>query len=132
MDDFAFSAQLRQAVGLTSSEETRVLALGDVSLWRRSCARVERTSEIFLSDIEQLNAATLAEINPDLILSPVVAARFDCLDVAHALVTLGYKGSYRAIARNLPDPYLIRREVAADCPGLDFDIMNMSQLAGPR
>ena len=130
MDDFAFSSHLRRLDGISTTRETCVLAIGDVALWRDTKARLERSDEIRMADLAELTAATLAEVNPDLILSPVVAARFDCLDVASRLVALDFQGSYRAIARNLPDPKLVLAEVRANHPDLDFDIMLLPQLVG--
>lgn len=123
MDDVARSLYRWQATGISSSPVNRVLALGDVGLWRRVGSGVPESDEMCLSDIDQLTAGTLAKINPDLVLSPVVTARFDCLDVAHVLIALGYSRSYRAVARSLPNPLIVTREVKSSCPDLDFDIL---------
>ena len=128
MDDIAQASQFRRVAELSAAPESRVLALGDVTLWRSIGHGNRDRSEFHLADIESLTAAKLAEINPDLVLSPVVTARFDCLDVAHLLSSLGFSGSYRAIARSLPDPEVVRREVLGACPGLDFDITALPKL----
>ncbi|MEM0947643.1 MAG: hypothetical protein AAGK37_09575 [Pseudomonadota bacterium] len=128
MDDFAFTSRVHQMAPVEPTEDSRVLAIGDVSLWRRSGTQQIQTREILLSDLVQLTAVTLAEFNPDLVLSPIVTARFDCLDVAHRLSELGFSGRYRALARDLPDPSLIRAEILRDCPGLNFEILNICEL----
>ena len=65
----------------------------------------------------------LSRLVPRLILSPLLARNFDCVDLAQLLWSLGYDGRYRAIDAGLPDPALIVREVRQLVPTLDFDIV---------
>lgn len=60
---------------------------------------------------------------PSLVLSCLVARDFDALDLARRLAEAGYRGRYLALVQSLPDPRLIRREVAAQCPGVNFDVI---------
>jgi len=46
------------------------------------------------------------------------------------LIELRYQGRYRAIAEDLPDADLIRKEVQTFAPQLDFDLLLMPRLAG--
>lgn len=70
-----------------------------------------------------VSAASLAVLAPDVVLSPLVADGFDCFDLAHALAEAGFRGRYRAAAVYIPDPGLVRREIRASFPDLDFDII---------
>ena len=128
MNDNTFSYQIprRSQTGVLSA--TRVLALGDVSHWNQTYEHAEPANTTSFPQLDQLTALAFAKVNPELVLSPVVSSCFDCLDVAHALVSLRYQGRYRAIARDLPNVGLIRREVMAECPDLDFDVLDMSRL----
>jgi hypothetical protein len=67
----------------------------------------------------------LAQLVPRLILSPLLARTFDCVDLAQRLGSLGYTGPYRAIDSGLPDPALIVREVRSLVPGLDFGVVSL-------
>lgn len=60
---------------------------------------------------------------PPLILSPLLTPRFDALDVAVILTRCGYRGRYLALVDKLPSASLIRREVAAQSPGINFDVI---------
>ena len=78
--------------------------------------------------IEEVCADMIRVLAPGVILSPLVAGTFDCLDLAQILRDAGYRGAYRAIAPALPAPQLIRHEVGALCPGLDFDLIDSAQI----
>ncbi len=71
----------------------------------------------------QICATSIANLAPDMVLSPLVSEAFDCFDLAHALTGAGFRGRYRAAAAHIPDPGLVRREIRASFPGLDFDII---------
>lgn len=60
---------------------------------------------------------------PALILSQLVTPGFDALDLARLLSQGGYRGRYLALVDRLPNPTLIRREVAAQSPGVNFDVI---------
>ncbi len=60
---------------------------------------------------------------PSMVLSSVITPAFDAFDLAQLLVDSGYAGPYRALTPRLPDPDLVRREVAACAPQLDFELM---------
>jgi hypothetical protein len=60
---------------------------------------------------------------PVLILSLLVTPGFDALDLARLLSQNGYRGRYLALVDRLPNPTLIRREVAAQSPGVNFDVI---------
>ena len=79
-------------------------------------------------DIEDLNADLVNEKEPDIILSPLVGDDFDAVDVAIKLIELKFKGRYRAISDEMPDAELIRKEVRAFAPQLDFDLLLMPRM----
>ncbi|MDA0187851.1 MAG: hypothetical protein O3C59_10305 [Proteobacteria bacterium] len=60
---------------------------------------------------------------PILVLSRLVTPEFDALDLARMLSQYGYRGRYLALVDRLPDAKLIRREVAAQSPGINFDVI---------
>lgn len=81
-------------------------------------------------DLDEITAETLAGLGAELVLSPLVTEQFDCFDVAQALVEAGFRGRYRAVVQRVPDPALVRREVALHSPELDFDIVQL-EAPGP-
>lgn len=106
----------------------RVLLVGDLA----PEALPERTSFILVQvRPEKLGPSVLAEARPDLVLSPLVGAGYDCFDVAESLVAAGYRGRYRAVVDTLPDPTVVRREVASKFPKLDFDLLLLNPATQP-
>ncbi|MBV7409830.1 hypothetical protein [Maritimibacter sp. DP1N21-5] len=76
----------------------------------------------FLS-FSELCPDVLAQFEPDVVISPLVTSQFDCLEVAHRLAQAGYRGRYRALTPQLPRPEMVRREVRASFPDIDFDVV---------
>lgn len=70
-----------------------------------------------------LTEALLAQHRPDVVLSPLVAPEFDCVEVAGLLAQSGFSGRYRAFAENLPRPDMVRCEIGQSFPDLDFDVL---------
>ncbi|NKX46037.1 hypothetical protein [Roseicyclus persicicus] len=60
---------------------------------------------------------------PALVLAPLLTPVFDALDLARLLTQAGYRGRYLALVDRLPSANLIRREVAAQSPNLNFDVI---------
>jgi len=60
---------------------------------------------------------------PDLVLAPLLTPIFDAIDLARYLSQAGFQGRYLALVDKLPSAKLIRREVAAQSPDLNFDIV---------
>lgn len=100
-----------------------VLAVGDTREWIGSGRRIVTDGEVFLVDFHEVTTDLLSGIAPRLVLSPLLARTFDCVDLAQRLGRLRYEGPYRAIDSGLPDPMLIVREVKLLVPGLDFGVL---------
>ncbi len=77
-------------------------------------------------EFDELRDSALAIHDPQLIFSPVVAKGFDCIDVAARLSELNFAGAYRALTHRLPNPDIVKREVRAVFPELDFDVLTIS------
>lgn len=60
---------------------------------------------------------------PALVLSPLLTPIFDAIDLARYLSQRGYRGRYLALVDRLPSANLIRREVEAQSPDLNFDVV---------
>lgn len=128
----------RQKPAQTRGRETTVPADGDLTDMRvvtvgealSDAAQLDAgaTPEVIAPD--DITAESLARLRPDVVLTPLVGAGFDCLDVAVALCKAGYRARLRAVVRFVPNPGLVRREIAASCPGLDFDLIMLGPMQG--
>lgn len=104
------------------------MVIGDLARWKAEGRAHQSLEEFTFVDIDDLNADIVNEHEPDIILSPLVGDDFDAVDVAVRLIELGFRGRYRAISDNLPDADLIRAEIRAFAPQLDFDLLLMPRI----
>lgn len=103
-----------------------ILVIGHLGLGRSEGHPVLRQQGYRLACFAELDAALLRAIAPDMVISMLIGEGFDAMDLAQRLVELGYAGSYRAFCPPLPRPDLVRAEVRATAPGLDFDLLVVS------
>ena len=84
---------------------------------------LQADGRVAFASFEDVNEELIARLCPTVILSPVLARNFDCIDLAQVLCRLDFRGRYRAMAEALPDPALIQQEIATMCPNLDFGVL---------
>lgn len=113
----------KRPVDLAECTRGCVLAIGRVEYWVAEVGEVPQDDEIRFVELSDVTQAGLATMEPALILSPVFTPVFDCVDVAIRLVDAKFTGAYRAMGLRLPKPEMVRREVHAACPNLDFDVV---------
>ncbi len=99
-----------------------VLAVGDPDEWQRNEGLMPTEGVAFLS-FDEVTEAMMHVFAPPTVYSPAVSSAFDCIELALLLRHLGFSGAYRAVARDLPNPQLIEREVAQMCPQIDFKMV---------
>jgi len=83
-----------------------------------------------LACFAELDTHLLNATRPDMVVSALIGDGFDAIDVARRLMQLGYRGPYRALTDPLPRPGIVRAEVRAAAPDLDFDLVVVSH--GPE
>ena len=99
-----------------------ILVIGDLDQWV-AAGRPLPDGEIAYAVVGDLNRALLRRLSPDLVLAPLSTPAFDAFEVARRLARAGYRGPFRAVTLPLPHPDLVRDEVAAVAPDLDFDLV---------
>jgi hypothetical protein len=82
---------------------------------------------VAFAEIHEVGAELLDSLRPDVVLSPLLARSFDCIDLAQILEAVGFEGAYRAMTPPLPAPDLVRREIRSLCPGVNFDLLQVPQ-----
>lgn len=102
--------------------KSRLLAVGNMVPPRQSSDAAD-AADLTCLPFTEVCAEALDRIRPDVVFSSLVGPGFDCLDLAERLVTAGYRGKYRAVAPQVPDPTLVRREITERFPALDFDLI---------
>ncbi len=104
-------------------EAVAILAVGNANEWREHGNQLHGDGRIVFAAFEDITEDVLDRLCPSVVLSPVLARSFDCIDLAQKLCALGYSGRYRAVSGDLPDPELVEREIRGLCPSLDFGIL---------
>jgi hypothetical protein len=72
----------------------------------------------------ELTAATLAALNPNLVILPLFAANFDAMTAIEALEALGYTGRLTILAPPLPKPKLVEKELRSLGPGARLTLIS--------
>ena len=113
---------LRTADGTSRFSPVKILAVGEPQDWQQQGRSLPNGAMAFVS-FNELSAELLDQLAPSVIVSPVLALSFDCIELATLLYRLGFTGAYRAVSKSLPKPELIEREVRQICGRLDFCIV---------
>lgn len=100
----------------------RILCVGTTRYFSRQPVRPAATDGICFAEFEQVEIALIAT-SPGMVLSPLLSSGFDCVDLAQLLYEFSYQGRYRVVSDDLPQPHIVRDEVRALYPGLNFDIV---------
>ena len=108
---------------------SKVLIVGEVRDWLRSGRSLPAGDDLAFLEFDDLTREIIESIAPSVVLAPLMSRRFDCLELAERLCAIGFRGRLRALADNLPNPAIVRNEVRARCPHLDFDVTNWREAA---
>ncbi len=117
----------------SAAAQTRVLFVSNLP---KSTRGADVTDGRFGPDIEvvdftSVSEALLRDFDPHFVVSPILTPGFDIVDLAFRLWQLRFEGAYRVLTEApLPNPGLVLREVRAQCPGLDIDLLSMETLRG--
>jgi hypothetical protein len=78
---------------------------------------------VVITHRRMLSAEMLQTVRPDAIVAPLIAPRWDLVELASALAGLGYRGAIHALTRPLPHGELIVGELSALYPQLNFGLL---------
>ncbi len=119
-----FGDLLAHLDGAQSKPKGMILMVGEPQRMQTLKRHFPERTGVFFIEFSDLTADILHSINPDSVVSPVMSAHFDCLDLAAFLHQAGFKGTFRAITKGLPRPEIVRNEVRGQFPELDFDMLS--------
>lgn len=111
------------AISDVAHQTVAILAVGEPEEWLQSGQKAPSVGNIEFVSINEVNSALLEHLCPTVVISPALSRRFDCIDLAQILCSHKFKGRYRAVSRELPNPSMVEREIRNLCPGLDFAIL---------
>jgi hypothetical protein len=103
-------------------ETTVTLVIGEIARWQSHGKSTPRIPGFTFVEIDHLTYALLQQIQPQVILSPLVTDGFDAVDVAMKLQAFGYLGRYRVVTEDLPNMRMVICEIQSSAPRLDIDL----------
>ena len=106
-----------------------ILVVGNMRDWAKQSRVLPRIDGFHFAGFHEITPAFLARLNPEIVLSALIADQFDAIDLARRLSEAGFQGRYRAVTNDLPNPRAITSEVRAAAPGIDFDIYIIDRAA---
>ena len=101
------------------------MVVGDLSRWVEEGRDIGSLADVAYVSFCSLDQALLDTHAPGIILSPLVADTLDAMDIAARLAELGFQGLYRALSTGNGKSSLIKDEVRAIAPSIDFDILEI-------
>ncbi|MCV6824358.1 MULTISPECIES: hypothetical protein [Halocynthiibacter] len=122
----------QEKIGVNPSREPLTLIVGDAAAWLSAGRSLPDDKGLHYTSYEDLSKDLLDDINPDIVLAPLLGQGFDAMDLAIQLDIFGYKGRFRALSPDLPNPKLILKEVKSLCPKIDFDLFIVDDSADRR
>lgn len=102
-----------------------ILAVGELDEWSDKESSLSYGNDMVFVSFDEVSEGCLDAYKPSLVVSPALSPAFDCIELAMLLRNIGYKGAYRAVVRDMPNPDLIEREVKSICPLVDFGILKV-------
>lgn len=100
-----------------------ILVVGEVSHWKKTGRNLTTNPTMIFAEFNEITSVMLDTLQPDIILSPLLCAAFDCLDLAQVLHSISFRGRYRVVTPTLPEPDIIVAEIKFLCPTLDFSFI---------
>lgn len=70
-----------------------------------------------------LSAGLLEQVRPAAVAAPLFGPGFDAVELATWLQGAGYRGALWVLMPALPDPAMVRREIATAGPGLTVELL---------
>ena len=102
-----------------------VLVVGNLVSWQKTGRQVPSLPGFYFAAFHDVTQSMLQLIGPDLILSALMGDDYDVVELARKLSDLGFRGRYRALTINLPNPHIILNEVTAVAPQVDFNLFDL-------
>jgi hypothetical protein len=106
------------------ASSTVMLVVGHI----RDPAALPRIPGFHFRTFAAVDRELLCTLEPEVVLSALIAPDFDAMDLARLLQEAGFAGRYRAVTTRLPNVRSVVAEVRAVAPGLDFDLFVMDDL----
>ena len=99
-----------------------ILVVCNLQQWRRDGRQVPQMQDFHFTGFAELSRDLIEKVAPDIVLSALMGEDFDALELARCLSELGFRGRFRALTTDLPNPDSVRDDVRSAALGVDFDL----------
>ncbi|UWP90329.1 hypothetical protein [Aliiroseovarius crassostreae] len=104
-------------------DTSHILAVGDLVAGDVETLPLPDRDRVSFVEFSDVTEELIHHLNPGLVISFLMSRSFDCLDLALQLQAIGFHGKYRVMAPEITNPKVIKSEISAQAPGVDFDIV---------
>lgn len=98
-----------------------ILVIGNRRGWEALARLVPEDEELRFACVEELTPLLIRALRPTLVLSSLVAGRFDAVEVAHKLAAAGFQGRLSVLTPRLPQADAVRAEIE-DAAGKGIEV----------
>ena len=112
--------------GRSGKKKAVTLVICESAKWKSEGRPMTPAHDLTYLDFQDLSQEQVISFEPEIIVSPLVTEAFDAYQVVKNLELIGYQGRYRAVAKELPNIAMVREEINAIAPEIDFDIVVMT------
>lgn len=102
-----------------------VLVIGNLDRWKETGRLLPQLPGFHFTAFADVTADLLHRLTPALVVSALTGDDYDVIELARRLAALAYGGQYRVLTSGLPDAQLVRNEVHAVAPQIDFDLLDV-------
>jgi hypothetical protein len=100
------------------ADKVRVLVIGG-----GDTGRVPADAQVTTLPYARINARTVSEVLPDVVIMPLFGPGFDAIEALGQLERFGFRGEVVVQGPNLPNSRIVERELAAVAPQLKVRLL---------
>lgn len=105
---------------------TLILGFTHYDLPRLPHEAIPKGTTVYFSNMPAISSEVLSDIEPDMIISPLIVPEFDAVDIAKKLAELRYRGTYRVLSQRLPNTKMVCREISNCGHDLRIEFMELA------
>ncbi len=103
---------------------TLVLGFDQGDLRRLPSTVIPENTSVHFTQFSAITSEVLHDLQPVLIISPLVFQGFDACEVAARLSRFGFNGRYRVVTNTLPHPAMVKGEISNVAPTVTVELVD--------
>lgn len=123
MNELARRHDAHQCAGEDNKTAGAILVIGDLARWQAQGRPTDAFDSFSFTEFGDFDDDMFRRLAPKFIFSPLIGTDFDVIEVAERLQELEFAGRYRVVTEDMPNADMVRAEVHAHAPDIDFDLL---------